>query len=345
MEPITAALLGGTAFAGNLFGGMSASSGGKNALNYQKGQATQSKQLQQQASQQAQQFLNPLIDLGGYAYPALLQAGLGITPEYEQFTPEMQSELDMLMGQRGELESERDLRLSSSTGSRSKQRAHASRVAEINKQLGRISELEQAQRSAQAGEQLQGMRPDFGQDYLDQYGGLNALNISEVMDEDPVFQAAQDRARQALNRQYASQGRLASSAGTENTARALGDMAYQYGSDVYNRRRGQLLDLFQGQNALGQQSYGRNLDLAKIAGGAAQSAGNQLQGSANALTGIGLNSAANIGAGMRDLGQQQGQMYQSLGMLPMNAYGAYQNMNAAQSVPMMGQYNPAYNQA
>ena len=182
--------------------------------------------------------------------------------------------------------------------------------------------------------------------YMNQYGQIPLpqlqSNVNMDFGADPIFQAQMDEMTKQLNRRFASQGRAYSSGADDAMTRnALPFMesAYGRGVDTLNRQNTNALTNYQlGTNraqtlygmegALGDQRWGRNLDLAKLGAGAAAAAGQGAQTTGNALSSIFQNQGNNLAGIYAGRGQNTAQMY---GNMAGSIQGGYNNY-------LLGQY-------
>jgi hypothetical protein len=150
---------------------------------------------------------------------------------------------------------------------------------------------------------------------------------------------AYQRARERYAREYGAEA--------EKYGRGLQQAEGGYGRGVqqalqqrqseetdYARRYGQLSDLFNIRQGLEQGKYSQALNLANIGRGAATAAGGGALQTGAGIAGTQRQAGAGI-AGLQQLGgQQQAQMYGSLGALPMQGLQAYQQSQ------FLNRYNP-----
>lgn len=222
MEPIsTLALLGaslGAGAAGQGLGFMSADSAARRAANQEKG-GYQNAAMQQWLQQGLQdEYLRPYADAGLDALPLLQFLTTGQRPEFAPLSEAENAELADLMTRLPELQRIRNMSSSSATGSRSTQRYLAGQVAGIDKQLSRLSDLQNRQRMGQAAEQIQ--RGDF-------------------MKSSPLYDWQEEIGTRGINRDMAARGMFGSSAATNR----LADFRRALGAEETERKYGRLAGL------------------------------------------------------------------------------------------------------
>lgn len=198
---------------GSIAGGITADRAAKRSENLQKG-ATQNALMGQNALNRLQeQYGEPYADIGLDYLPLLDYLTTGRIPEIQNLSAEEAEELAGLLGQQNELRRNRELYSSSSTGSRSSQRAHAGRVNAIDAQLSRLADLQGRQRQADA------------------YGRISS---GDFLQESPLYRWQQEQGEKSIDRSMAARGLYGSSAATNalsNFQRGLGaeESERQYG--------------------------------------------------------------------------------------------------------------------
>lgn len=137
----------------------------------------------------------------------------------------------------------------------------------------------------------------------------------------PAYQQQLSEQTRALNDQLAARGMYNSRAGMNVIANADRNLMASEYDKQYQRGYGNLMDLFNLSNTLGQQKYNSLLDAVKIgtgAGATAGSLGNQAAG--NIQSAYGQMAGTSMASG-----QQQANLWSGLGAMPMN-YMILQNM-------------------
>jgi len=195
------------------------------------------------------------------------------------------------------------------------------------------------------GQAGQGVAPE--RQYMNQYGNVAMPQLqSEVnMDfaADPIYQRQMQDMTTQLNRRFASQGRAFSSDADNAMVRnalPFMEQSYNRGVDTLNRQNTNALTNYQlgttraqtlygMEGALGDQKWGRNLDLAKLGAGAASAAGQGAQSTGNALSSIFQNQGSNLAGIYAGQGQNQAQMY---GNIAGSLQGGYNNYLLGQMV-------------
>jgi hypothetical protein len=293
MLPLLAASAGIGAI-GNLAGAYMADSSAKNAANVQKGAAQNALMGQWQQRQLQDQYGRPYADMGLDYLPYLDYMTTGRMPDQVAFGDAEQAELAGLMGQYDELQRQRNMYTSSSTGNRSNQRMYAGIVTGIDEKLARLSELQNQQRQANAYGQIQG---------------------GNLLQESPLYKWQQEQGAQRINRDMAARNMYGSSAATNQLARFQNQLGAEESERQYGRVAG-MVNMGMGQG----NTYAANQ------GNTANTAGN-----------ISLNIGNSLADNTMQRGNNMASLYQSIGQAPMQAMGAYNNMQTANA--LQGYYN------
>ncbi|MCP4613015.1 MAG: hypothetical protein GY845_30345 [Planctomycetes bacterium] len=147
----------------------------------------------------------------------------------------------------------------------------------------------------------------------------NAYGNFEMDENDPVYKYKQQKMEESINRNLAARGKSNSRAGVNMLMDGNMSLASEEADKQYNRYTGEAMNRFNMLNAIGNQRYGRDLNMANIGIGAAGQMSNNAmttgQGLANSYTQIGNAQAQNY----LTQGQSQANMWNSLGQMPMNA--------------------------
>jgi len=294
-EPISATtmllgagILGGSSLLGNIAGGAAASSASRNAANIQQGAAQNAMMGQWQQRQLQDQYGKPYADMGLNYLPLMDYLTTGRMPQQTQFGGQEEEELNALLGQYDDLQRQRNMYTSSSTGNRQNQRLYAGIVTGIDEKLSRLADLQNKQRQAQA----------YGQ-----------ISSGDLMQQSPLYQFQQQQGEQGINRAMAARGMYGSSAATNQLSRFQNQLGAEEAERQYGRIGG-MVNMGMGQGNTYVANQGANANNA-----------------ANISLNLGNSLASNIqnrGDQQASLYQSMGQ----LPMNAMNAYGNMQTANA-----------------